>query len=178
MNTRQITRKDWESYHELKQAYKTRKPFCSTILSHPMYVRMKGILLQDFDTNEVFDAYWSCKQKGQPTQNILAACKDRYERFRPSKAYEFEFQGKIYSWSDFRTMDLDYNSYDHYTKLVILPWKLSKADEEQFREENVIHFVDPYCDGRDCTGAPFTGYMKFLRCSDRTWIIHHVDLDL
>ena len=60
----------------------------------------------------------------------------------------------------------------------VLPWKLSDEEERDFREQFWIEFHDPYCDGRDCTGAPFTGYMSFMRCTDRTVILHCIEYDV
>ena len=87
------------------------------------------------------------------------------------------YEGKPIIWKAFRPMDEDYNSFDCRTEICTIMHRFTEEDEREFREYFWIHFHDPYGDGRDCTGAPFTGWMKFLRCKDRTVIIHHVNYD-
>lgn len=87
------------------------------------------------------------------------------------------YEGKPIIWKAFRPMDEAYNSYDCRTEITTVMHRMDEADEREFREYFWIHFHDPYGDGRDCTGAPFTGWMKFLRCKDRTIIIHKINYD-
>lgn len=96
----------------------------------------------------------------------------------PEQAWKPMFAGEEVIWTNFRSHDESYNSYDHYTKRTVINHHMTDKEENEFREKFWIHFQDPYCDGRDCTGAPFTSYMKFLRCKDRTVILHRVNLDL
>lgn len=88
------------------------------------------------------------------------------------------YKGKPIIWKAFRPYDEQYNSYDCRTEITTIMHRMDEEDEREFREYFWIHFVDPYCDGRDCTGAPFTGWIKFLRCKDRTVIIHHINYDV
>ena len=88
------------------------------------------------------------------------------------------YEGNPIIWKPFRPNDEAYNSYDCRTEITTIMHRMSAEDEKEFREAFWIHYVDPYCDGRDCTGAPFTGWMKFLRCKDRTIIIHKIEYDL
>lgn len=87
------------------------------------------------------------------------------------------YEGKPIIWKAFRPYDEDYNNYDCLTEITTIMHRFTAEDERKFREYFWIHFHDPYRDGRDCTGAPFTGWMKFLRCKDRTIIIHKVNYD-
>ena len=88
------------------------------------------------------------------------------------------FDNQPIIWKPFRIADEDYNSYDCRTEITTIMSRLSEEDEREFREYFWVHYRDPYGDGRDCTGAPFTGWMKFLRCKDRTIIIHKVNYDV
>ena len=97
-----------------------------------------------------------------------------HEDYDPYDYYE----GKPIIWKAFRPYDENYNSYDCRTEITTIMHRMDDEDEREFKEYFWVHFHDPYCDGRDCTGAPFTGWMKFLRCKDRTVIIHHVNYDL
>ena len=87
------------------------------------------------------------------------------------------YEGKPIIWKAFRPMDENYNSFDCRTEITTIMHRFTEEDEREFRECFWIHFHDPYGDGRDCTGAPLTGWMKFLRCKDRTIIIHHINYD-
>lgn len=88
------------------------------------------------------------------------------------------WKGEPVLWKAFRPYDEDYNSYDCRTEIVTIMHRMTVREKRDFEREFWIHFHDPYCDGRDCTGAPFTGWMKFLRCKDRTIIIHHINYDV
>lgn len=81
-------------------------------------------------------------------------------------------------WEIYRPYDESFCSYDCVTYKAVVDHKLTKEEEDELREEIYVHFYDPYCDGRDCTGAPFTGYIQVLRCSDRTIILHEVNFDV
>ncbi len=88
------------------------------------------------------------------------------------------WKGEPVIWKAFRPYDENYNSYDYKTEIVTIMHRMSVREKRDFENQFRIYFRDPYCDGRDCTGAPFTGWMKFLRCKDRTVIIHHVNYDV
>ena len=88
------------------------------------------------------------------------------------------FDNQPIIWKPFRWADENYNSYDCRTEITTIMHRFTEEDEREFREYFWITYHDPYCDGRDCTGAPFTGWMKFLRCKDRTVIIHHINYDV
>ena len=87
------------------------------------------------------------------------------------------YEGKPIIWKVFRPMDEDYNSFDCRTEICTIMHRFTEEDERKFREIFWVHFHDPYGDGRDCTGAPLTVWMQFLRCKDRTVIIHHIGYD-
>ena len=103
-------------------------------------------------------------------------------RYLREKSYDDNmdiFGGYIeIKWTPFRPYDEEWNAYDFRTEKCILPVRLTDDEINAFREHYWITFHDPYCDGRDCTGAPFTGYMRFYRCADRTVVIHRIDYDL
>ena len=88
------------------------------------------------------------------------------------------WKGEPVKWEYFRPYDENYNSYDCRTEIVTIMHRMTVREKRDFEREFWVHFRDPYGDARDCTGAPFTGWMKFLRCKDRTVIIHHVNYDL
>ena len=87
------------------------------------------------------------------------------------------WKGEPVLWRAFRPYDEDYNFYDCRTEIVTIMHRMSVREMRDFENQFRIYFRDPYGDGRDCTGAPFTGWMKFLRCKDRTIIIHKVNYD-
>ena len=94
----------------------------------------------------------------------------------PCDNYDY-YENEPIVWKPFRVADEQYNSFDCATEITTIMHRFTEDDEREFREYFWIHFHDPYGDGRDCTGAPFTQYMQFLRCKDRTVIIHHIGYD-
>lgn len=92
----------------------------------------------------------------------------------------FDFNGKSckVDWYVFRQDDINYNDYDACTDICMIPWKMDKKEQSAFEKQYWINFCDPYNDGRDCTGAMFSSYMKFLRCHDRTYVIHRMLYDV
>ena len=81
-------------------------------------------------------------------------------------------------WTLFRPYSEEWCNYDSVTKKCTLPYRLTDDEKREFEESYWIHFHDPYCDGRDCTGAPFTSWMRFFRCSDRTIVLHRINFDV
>ena len=92
----------------------------------------------------------------------------------------FDCNGKSckVNWYIFRQDDSKYNDYDGCTDICMIPWKMNKKEQSVFEKQHWVKFYDPYNDGRDCTGAMFSSSMKFLRCHDRTYVIHHMSYDV
>ena len=113
---------------------------------------------------------------------VLAACKKNYQKeVEREKAWAVKpetYGGYPLNWELFRPYDQDFNDFDRVTAKCVIPIRLSDEEVKGLKEDLYEPFVDPYCDGRDCTGAWFTGYIKVLRCADRTYIIHckHCDV--
>lgn len=146
--------------------------------------RMKRLLKKDIPSwNEVFDDISSLPREKRKMALVKAkaSSKSIYEK---AKKYNFflpepeKFCGETVVWEPFRPYDEDYNSYDVRTERTIIRHKMTKEEAHNFEDQFWIHFVDPYCDGRDCTGAPFTAWFQFLRCEDRTIILHRINFDL
>ena len=89
-----------------------------------------------------------------------------------------QFRGFSVNWELYRPYDENYNDYDCRTERAIIWHKMTAEEEYSFHAQFEIEFYDPYCDGRDCTGAPFTSWMKFLRCTDRTIVLHRINYDV
>lgn len=99
------------------------------------------------------------------------------EGYNPLDNYD-KWKGEPVIWKPFRPYDDNYNDYDCKTEIVTVMHRMTVREKRDFEREFWINFHDPYCDGRDCTNAPFTSYMKFLRCKDRTIIIHRICYDV
>ena len=113
---------------------------------------------------------------------LLAKCKKNYE-FEKERLEQFKSKPDTYNgypliWEHYRAYDEDYNGYDCETKICTLPFRATKEDKAALREQLYIRFVRPCCDGRDCTGAPFTGYIKIFTTVDKTIIIHKIHYDV
>ena len=184
-----LERRLWNDVALLRKAYNKHE------ISHAEYVFKRSIVLEEgSETNLsatfspyfiglMFNATGEKYVSGEYLSGILEKAKERakekLENWERWHRYDADmFRGKEVVWERFRPYDEDYNAYDHECFKTVLPWKFSEEDEEAFREEYTVIFHDPYGDGRDCTGAPFTGWMKFLRCKDRTFIYHCIEKDL
>ncbi|ADL35969.1 hypothetical protein bpr_II029 (plasmid) [Butyrivibrio proteoclasticus B316] len=78
----------------------------------------------------------------------------------------------------FRPNDDYTNSYDGCTWKAVIDHRITEDEQNEYDEELRIHFRDPYCDGRDCTGAPFTTWLRFFKCEDRTVVFHRICYDV
>lgn len=135
----------------------------------------------------LFSMYWNIKQDNVlPKENLkrtLSKALSEYEFLKEttdSVYNEDSFEGEKLTWQIYnpgKKYFEEYNSFDRTTWITKLNHKLSKEEEKRFREKYYIPFIDPYCDGRDCTAAEFTGWMKFLRCADRTYVMHCIEID-
>lgn len=61
---------------------------------------------------------------------------------------------------------------------VVIPFEMTKEEEEEFRENNTVRWHNPYDDGRDCTGVWFTNYISFFRVNGKTIIYHFMSCDV
>ncbi len=78
----------------------------------------------------------------------------------------------------YRPYDPDDNGYDCVTYKAVIDHRITDQEKRELEDELWIHFYDPYCDGRDCTGAPFTSWIRFFCCTDRTIVIHRISYDV
>ncbi len=181
-----MSRKRWNLVAECRKAYLSRE------ISHPEYVLQKATMVLESGSRtnlfETFRPYLTALvlKKNNPgffpeekIQLMLEDAKKQAKRLQEESYQQDDlFCGKSVIWESFRPCDEDYNSYDDITNKCVLPWKLSKDEEREFRDAFWVEFHDPYCDGRDCTGAPFTSWMRFLRCTDRTIVLHKISYDV
>lgn len=142
-------------------------------------------------TAEIFFSYWAkleMKQKGLKVrdidiitalENAKAGLKNRHHYIHHNNtknSYPFDNAGL-----DFRLYRPDkeeWCSYDMTTWKAIVDRRLTKKEQKELEDKLWIKFHDPYCDGRDCTGAPFTSWIRFFTCDDRTIILHRIDYDV
>lgn len=151
-----------------------------------------ALKLRDYHHNPIIGAecflpYWiklEMKQAGyeittEELQSSLRKAKQTYASYPTRKTdFSYPYNDAGLSWSLYRPHDQQFNDFDCVTFKAIIDHKLTQEEEKELREILYVEFHDPYCDGRDCTGAPFTGYLQFLRCSDRTIVLHHVNFDV
>ncbi len=114
-----------------------------------------------------------CKEKMAAETQRLAQFTSKPEMFRRDDGSEYPLE-----WEYYRPYDEDYNSYDQFTQRCILPFKVTEEEKAELREGLWVHFRDPYCDGRDCTGAPFTSWIQIYTTAEKTFIYHKISLDL
>ena len=177
-----LSRSEWLSYAKARELYKAGR------ISHAELAMKKAdTVLEDGSlTNDAmaFGPYFfalTCKKNGikeftdEVIGETLAKCKKAAEK---NGRWRCSTRPTGVEWELFRPHDERYNSYDGITKRMVVPYRMTEEEEKEFEEEHWIHFHDPYCDGRDCTGAPFTSWMKFMRCSDRTIVLHCISYDL
>jgi hypothetical protein len=182
-----LNRKEWSRYAELRDRYKAKE------ISHAEFIFMRGIVLETGSLTNLESTYSGYflglmeKKRGNERftddaiNSILQKAKATH---RKNEHYLYEedagelFRKYPVKWQNYRAYDESYNCYDCQTLKTVLPWKLTKEEEVEFREQFSVEYYDPYCDGRDCTGAPFTSWMRFLRCSDRTVILHRINYDV
>ena len=98
----------------------------------------------------------------EPVAEILDSCKKNYDKAVKRKQM-FEptpdtYKGYSLKWECFRPFDERFNDpgYGQETQICTLPFRATKSDKEALKEMIYTPFVDPYCDGRDCTGAMYT----------------------
>lgn len=109
---------------------------------------------------------------------LLAKCKkdfkERTEREEYWRSKPDTYNGYPLNWRMYRPFahDDSDNSYDRITEICELPFKASKEQKEELKQMLWVHFHDPYCDGRDCTGVWFTGYIGVYTTTDKTVIIN------
>ncbi len=184
-----LSRKAWNDYAKCRTAYaKGEKSHARLVVD-----KMIDVLENGSRTNLAltFMPYFSAiinKENGnkditdEVIEKILSRAKNCAKEMAEEEIWMRSncetFNGIEVKWEDFRPYDEDYNSFDRNSQKVVMPWRFTPEEENEFRERFSIEFHDPYCDGRDCTGAPFTGWMKFLKCKDRTIILHNILYDL
>lgn len=170
-----LSKKAWTNYATKRNQYK------NGLISHAELVLSRNSLLEEGSmTTEQYTYspyFMALALKKDNANEILQKIKSSKKPVR-YKSTPDRFRNHDVIWNYYRPYDENYNSYDQKTMKTVLPWKLSDEEEKDFREQFWIEFHDPYCDGRDCTGAPFTGYIKFMRCTDRTVILHCIDYDV
>ena len=122
------------------------------------------------------------KKEGNPkmTDTLVAERLAKAKaNYKPAKQPEFvyPYENMGLSFKPFRLHDENFNHYDCRSYIAIIGHCVTDAEKDELEKALTVHFCDPYCDGRDCTGAPFTAWIKFLRCKDRTIVIHKVNYD-
>ncbi|AOZ97925.1 hypothetical protein [Butyrivibrio hungatei] len=136
-----------------------------------------------------FLPYWAAlelKKEGRLNSKktvieILDECKKRYNAevaYREEwKSEPDTYKGYELKWEHFMPYDDDYNAFDHETLRCVLPFRATEEDKKALRELIYIPFRDPYCDGRDCTGARFTGSLRIYTTQEKTFIYHIIEVD-
>lgn len=175
--------KAWKDYYDEK---KKGFPYSATAA-----FKLQGYSYKMMDHPTImFLPYWTALElikEGQPLQkplsDILAKCKNSYqkekERQESFKCRPDTFNGYELKWEPYRLYDESYNSYDGYTEICRLPFRATEEEKKELEEDIWIHFRDPYGDGRDCTGAPFTNYIQIMTTSKpETIIVHSVGYDV
>lgn len=156
----------------------------------PVHAGMAAYALKEYDQADRIEAayyflpYWLTRElykNGEVSaEKVDLALKKAKESYRPRKfvkdPYPYDNAGLKFNY--YRPYDEDFNSYDRVTFKAVIDHKITDEEEKDLREELTVEFHDPYCDGRDCTGAPFTGWLKFYRCSDRTIVLHTIEFDV
>ncbi len=112
---------------------------------------------------------------------ILEKCKQNrasdieyYKNFQ--RSYD-TYKGYTLKWETFMPREECYNSFDVTTEKCVLPFKATEEDKKALYELIYTPFRDPYCDGRDCTGAWFTRWLNIYTAGDKTFIYHKMDCD-
>ena len=159
--------------------------------TNPYESKMAAISLQDYHRRGLENAltfmpYFvalEAKKEGNPkiTDEIIAERLAKAKTLIKSvyqKASDYWYDDAGLDFKIYRGYDENFNSYDCRTFKAVIDHKITKEEEQELEDELWVHFRDPYCDGRDCTGAPFTSWIKFLRCSDRTIVLHRIDFDV
>lgn len=115
---------------------------------------------------------------------ILEKCKknrandiEYYKNFEP---YYDKYYGYPLKWDYFRPYDERFNDpgYGNETLICTLPFKATEEDKKQLRELIWVNFHDPYCDGRDCTGAKWTTSLRIYTTAEKTVILHELATDI
>ena len=115
---------------------------------------------------------------------ILETCKknrandiEYYKNFEP--CYD-RYHGYPIKWEYFRPYDERFNEpgYGTETEICTLPFRATKAEKEELKESLWIHFRNPYCDGRDCTGARFTNSISIYTTAEKTVILRENGYDI
>ncbi|MBQ7430236.1 hypothetical protein [Butyrivibrio sp.] len=171
------------SYRAYAQAKRDKDPLVSkmaalTLTGYGPYQRLENAL--------TFMPYFVALEGARDgnkkcTKELIAERLEKAKKnIRKSEDHKFiyPYEDGGLKWEMYRPYDENYCSYDNITYKAIVDHKLTQEEEKELREALYVEFHDPYCDGRDCTGAPFTGYLQFLRCSDRTIVLHHVNFDV
>lgn len=120
----------------------------------------------------------------KPVTDILAKCKENHKRDleyrRNFESTPDTYKGFPLNWKCFRPSDTRFNDpgYGHETQICTLPFRASEGDKKALRELIYTPFVDPYCDGRDCTGAMFTGGIDIYTTDSKTVILHRIYYDV
>lgn len=112
-----------------------------------------------------------------PIDELLAKCKKSYmESVIYNKKFKLKpdtYKGHPLNWEIYRPTDEYNNSCDSFTEKCVIPEKLNEEEKKELYEQIYERFYDPYCDGRDCTGVWFTGWIKILTTTEKTFIYHH-----
>ncbi len=115
---------------------------------------------------------------------LLVKCKENYAH---DKEYRKQFmpkndtyKGYPLNWECFRPYDMRYNDpgYGIETKICTFPFRANKEEKKELYDLIYTPFVDPICDGRDCTGAKFTGSIRIYTTAEKTVIFHLIHTDV
>lgn len=111
-----------------------------------------------------------------PIDELLEKCKENYKKsVIYNEKFKFEpdtFKGYPLVWEKYRPRDEYSNSFDSFTEKCVIPEKLNDKEKKELYEQIYEAFYDPYCDGR-CTGVWFTGWIKILTTTEKTFVYHH-----
>lgn len=156
----------------------------------PVKAGMAAYALKEYDCVDrvegayTFLPYWLSRElysegkiTAEAVQEALAKAKKAYRPDRKVRdPYPYENAGLKFDF--FRPYDDRFNDYDCRTYKAVLDHKVTEEEEKELREHLTVEFCDPYCDGRDCTGAPFTRWLEFYKCEDRTIVLHKIVFDV
>ena len=124
------------------------------------------------------------EQVKKPINEILHTCQmNHMAAVREKEMFKHEpdtYKGCPLDWKCFRPFDEEFNDpgYGHETQICTLPFRATESDKKALKELIYTPFVDPYCDGRDCTGAMFTNGIDIYTTSEKTVILHRISYDV